>query len=228
MNFLTITGWAQKQDSLQKLANEKSEFFDYIKFKNYKELSLSIKKTIEKDVVIAWSLGTQIANRLIAEKKLSARLLVLIAPPYQFVSDIYENNAINHLAFMAFKNAFHFMPSKTLQKFTSMIAFNDSNLREIAENITIDENNHENWEGWLEEIGNFSCKSIDFSSFPRTFIIHGNMDTVVDIRQIENFKKKIKDLRVEVVENTGHAPHLHNPELIKKIIVEECNLIKNR
>jgi pimeloyl-ACP methyl ester carboxylesterase len=56
---------------------------------------------------------------------------------------------------------------------------------------------------------------------PRTLYFHGAGDMIVHVSQSEYFQRNIKNFRLEIFKNCGHAPHLSDAERIKKIIVEE-------
>jgi pimeloyl-ACP methyl ester carboxylesterase len=56
---------------------------------------------------------------------------------------------------------------------------------------------------------------------PRTLYFHGAGDMITHVSQVEYFRERFKNLRLEIFKNCGHAPHLSNPEGLKKIIVEE-------
>ena len=47
-----------------------------------------------------------------------------------------------------------------------------------------------------------------------TYIIWGEKDRITPIEHGELMKEKIKDSRIEVLKDIGHAPHLENPQLL--------------
>lgn len=222
MKAVLLNGWGQIFDTLSVIVPEEVKEItnlNYAKTEDFDELcSYITKQKMSCDVLIGWSLGGQLAVRLIEKKILKPKMLILIAAPYQFVSGGRISAAMNHLLFFAFRNAFAMFPAKTLEKFSEMVAENDSNIKLVIQNLGIDKNNHNNWVKWLDEIGHFSCEKIDFSDFPKTLIIHGDGDTIVDVRQAEIFSKKIKNSKLEIYNHSGHAPHLHDLEGTKKII----------
>jgi pimeloyl-ACP methyl ester carboxylesterase len=62
---------------------------------------------------------------------------------------------------------------------------------------------------------------------PRTLFFQGAGDMIVHQNQVKYFQERIKNFRLEIFKNCGHAPHLSNIELLKKIIFEEINRIEN-
>ena len=56
---------------------------------------------------------------------------------------------------------------------------------------------------------------------PRTLYFHGAGDMIVHSSQAEYFRERIKNLRLEIFKNCGHAPHLNDIEKFRKIAAEE-------
>ena len=54
----------------------------------------------------------------------------------------------------------------------------------------------------------------------------GAGDMIVHTSQAEYFRQRIKNLRLEIFKNCGHAPHLSDVEKMRKIILEEVDLAK--
>ena len=52
----------------------------------------------------------------------------------------------------------------------------------------------------------------------KTLIIWGEKDNTTPIAQGYLMKEKIKDSKLEILENVGHTPYLENPELLAKKI----------
>jgi pimeloyl-ACP methyl ester carboxylesterase len=78
---------------------------------------------------------------------------------------------------------------------------------------------------WLKELARFSCFDVDFSEMPRTLLFHGAGDMIVHNSQAEYFKQRIKNFRLEIFQNCGHAPHLSDVERMREIIREEIEEI---
>ncbi len=225
MNVVTLTGWGQTYDSLKVVVPDNATKVTHIKYidhSDFESLARSLeKKPIKCDVLIGWSLGGQISARLVEKKLIEPSLLILLAPPFQFISNKDVPYGMQSFAFMAFKNAFSLLPAATLKRFAVMMVHNDSHLRDIMHHLSIDSDNVKNWISWLEEIEKFSCKNINFSKFPKTVVIHGNNDEIVNIKQSKFFIDAIRNSKLITFKNTGHAPHLHSPQKVKDIIKEE-------
>jgi len=226
-NILCLTGWGQKFDSLEFIFRDKSfdPFFvssvEYSKLNNVADFFESIKKLPNPDILVGWSLGGQLAIRLIEKKILFPKLLVLIAPPFQMIKDLRIQAGMSEKTFLEFYNNFCQAPDKTLKQFAILSAMNDRNASEIARNLDISDKNFEQLKFWLEELKRFSCFDVDFSNMPRTLFFQGAGDMIVHASQAEIFKSHIKNFRLEIFKNCGHAPHLNDVEKLRKIILEE-------
>ena len=231
MKALCFNGWGQIYNSLDFVIPKELKPITHVNYSQHSSYKLLVEylqdQKAKADVIIGWSLGGQIAVRLIRDGVLKPKLLILMAAPYQFVADKNVTSGMNSLAFLAFKNAFSLLPSSTLQRFAFMVGHNDSHMKQIVDDLGIDQENFIAWSKWLDEIKDFSCHKVDFRHFPRTVIIHGDGDTVVNVQQASLFSEKIKNSRLEIMKLSGHAPHLHDPALVKKIIKEELKKIKN-
>ncbi len=170
---------------------------------------------------MGWSLGGQLAIRLIEKKILVPKLLILIAPPFQMIKDSRIQAGMAKAVFDEFYRNFTNAPDQTLKQFAILMAMNDRNAKDIVKTLDINEKNFANLAFWLKELERFSCFDIDFSNMPRTLYFHGAGDMIVHASQSEYFQKKIKNFRLEIFKNCGHAPHLSDVERMKKIIAEE-------
>lgn len=194
--------------------------FDYSKFSSFKALEQNITQIINLDIVIGWSLGGQIAARLIEKKLLNCRLLLLIATPYQFVED---NNKISVRFFNNFYKNYQQQIGKTLANFKKMVVQNDKNHELVNDSLQFCNNEQKFWLSWLKELGSFSADNINFLGFPKTVIIHGKNDVVVKKEQSRQLQQKINNSHLYLIDDAGHAPHFSNKELITKIIAKEYN-----
>jgi pimeloyl-ACP methyl ester carboxylesterase len=247
--ILCLSGWAQSSNSLDcvtaKLANNYQIInFDYSQFYNIESCFLAIKNLeIDPEIILGWSLGGQIATRLIAKKIFSPKLLILISAPFQFVKlsssgssfgssfgSLANNNfcipaAMPERTFKTFRQNFILNSTQTLEKFSVLMMMNDKNrAKELAKNLCINQNNYVNLAFWLDELGKFSCFDLNFSHFPQTIILHGEEDLVVHHSQAKIFAKKIIDSKINIIVNCGHCPHISHSILITKII---CDFVES-
>ena len=236
--ILSFSGWGQKFDSLDIIFKDSvfdpSFFkrnpithFDYSSFKCPKDLFNNVKnKNLDPKIIIGWSLGGQIAMRLISQKILKPKLLILIAPPFQMVKNKQIEIAMSQKTFNNFYQNFKTSPTKTLKQFAVLSAIKDQNSKEIIKNIQISDNNFENLQSWLQELKDFSCFDINFDDFPKTIFFQGKSDMITHPKQVDYFKERIKYFTLELFKNCGHAPHLNDREKFSKILFEHISKFK--
>ena len=226
--ILCLSGWGQKFDSIESIfdpiffAQNQVSSFNYSKLDSSEEFFRQIKqKNLNPEILVGWSLGGQLAIRLIEKNIVKPKLLVLLAPPFQMVKDLKIRSGMSKKTFAEFYQNFTRAPSKTLKQFSILTAMNDRNAGEIAKNLDINDQNFEQLKFWLEELERFSCFDVDFSQMPKTLFIQGAGDMIVHQSQAQYFAERIKNFRLEIFKNCGHAPHLSNIEKLREIILQE-------
>lgn len=227
--ILCLSGWAQKPESLQAIFDDQKKLsfnqfqiinFDYSQFCSVEECFLALKDLkINPQIIVGWSLGGQIACRLIAENIFNPRLLILISAPFQFVKSPKISAGMPKMVFDVFCSNFAKNSAKTLEKFSVlMMMSNVKRAKELAQNLEINDQNYPSLVFWLSELGRFSCYDLDFYNFPKTLIFHGAGDVVVNVAQAKIFADKIKDSKLTIFPDCGHCPHISNLEEMKKVI----------
>ncbi len=226
--ILCLSGWGQKSDSLEIIFKELDfdpffvSSFDYSvlsKVSDFFDLFKSQK--FDPEILIGWSLGGQLAVRLIEQKIVTPKLLVLLAPPFQMIKDEKIFAGMSKTTFDEFYKNFSLAPTQTLKQFSILTAMNDRNAKDIAKTLDINDKNFSQLQFWLQELSRFSCFDVDFSQMPRTVFIQGAGDMIVHASQANYFLERIKDFRLEIFKNCGHAPHLSDLSRLQKIILEE-------
>jgi esterase/lipase len=159
-------------------------------------------------ILIGWSLGGQLALRIIEKKILIPDLLVLISTPFQMVQSLEIQDAMPIETFNKFRDELIKNPNSALKKFSALCAMNDKNASAIKRSLNIDEKNFENLLFWLDELKKFSCSNLDFSDVPRTLYFQGLGDAIVHKNQAKLFEKKIKKFQLYSFDKCGHAAHL--------------------
>ncbi len=222
--ILCLSGWGQKFDSLEPVFSESFfvSSFDYSGLSSVEKFFTEIEsQKLNPDILVGWSLGGQLAIRLIERKILQPKLLILLAPPFQMIKDPRIQAGMAKTTFDEFYQNFSAAPTQTLKQFAILTAMNDRNAGEIARTLDVGEKNFEQLKLWLKELERFSCFDVDFTNMPRTLYFQGAGDMITHSSQAEYFRERIKNLRLEIFKNCGHAPHLSDPESLKKIIHEE-------
>lgn len=220
MKCITFTGWGQPADALACIAPG-AEHFPYVAYKDKAGFlsSLGPLKT-SYDVVIGWSLGGQLALQAVDQGILSPKLMVLIATPFQFIESETLGCGVYRNVFEKFKHDYVKSPVAMLKRFNTLIAHNDTQEKAVLQKMGQDTAHTDEWLGWLEVLGEYSCQDMLFNNVPSTLIIHGRNDTVVDVGQASVFLPFIKKSRIHIMEGCGHAPHLHDAGKVKALIQE--------
>ncbi len=226
-SILCLSGWGQNYKSLE------ASFFENILEKfNISSLNYSLSEGFLKfkdsykfppnpEVIIGWSLGGQIALRLIQQKIFTPKLLVLIAPPFQMVKDARIQAGMSIKTYNEFFDNLSKAPDATLKKFSILSIMNDKNKSQIIKNLEISDENHQKLIIWLQELKDFSCFDFDFANMPPTLFYIGAGDMVVHNSQSKYFADRINDFELHIFENCGHAPHLSDKELFNNILIEK-------
>lgn len=230
--ILCLSGWGQKFESLEFIFNDANfdPFFvsslDYSALTDVEQFFCLVKfRNLNPEILVGWSLGGQLAIRLIERKILTPKLLVLIAPPFQMVKDEKITAAMTQNTFAEFRDNLVKAPSQTLKKFSILTAMNDRNAAEIARHLEVNDKNFDGLVYWLDELKRFSCFDVNFSEMPKTLFFQGAGDMIVHESQAQYFKERIKNFRLEIFRNCGHAPQLSDIERMRKVILEEMDFL---
>ncbi len=249
--ILCLSGWGQKFDSLEFIFNDQTfdpffvssldyshfaavdEFFEFVKnnFAQQNKVgaldagSQGLKpvevENLQPEIVVGWSLGGQLALRLIEKKILTPKLLILIAPPFQLLKDARIQAGMASATFKKFRDDFADAPDKTLKQFAILTAMNDRNASDIARNLDVNDKNFAQLVYWLDELARFSCFDVDFSGMPRVLYFHGAGDMIVHVSQAQYFKERIENFHQEIFLQCGHATQLSDVGRMREIIAEE-------
>jgi pimeloyl-[acyl-carrier protein] methyl ester esterase len=226
-SILCLSGWGQNFKSLEASFSENIlqklniSSLNYSSFEGFLKLKESLKFPSNPDVIIGWSLGGQIALRLIQNKIFTPQLLVLIAPPFQMVKDSRIQAGMSQKTYNEFFNNLSQAPDATLKKFSILSIMNDKNKSQIMKNLEISDENHQKLLIWLQELKDFSCFDFDFTNIPPTLFYIGAGDMVVHNSQSKYFADRINDFELHIFDNCGHAPHLSNKELFNEILTKK-------
>lgn len=216
-----ISGFGQEPKILQNVFSNKDTIgLNYLETKNFEDLLTRDLKAYDNEVVIGWSLGGQVAVRLIEKEILKPKLLILIATPFQFVQDDKNQVGMSRELFKQFQNVLDEEPEQALAYLANLTTLNDKNPEDVLKNM-INTENTDNLYSWLTELKNFNCFSVNFTNFPKTIYICGSGDMVVDHLQYKLFLKQIKDFELQIMFTCGHAPHFSHQNEFLNIINEK-------
>jgi pimeloyl-ACP methyl ester carboxylesterase len=224
--ILCLNGWGQEPKTLENAFKEvfkdaEFETRDYVISGNFGDgiTPRDYKGCKEYDITIAWSLGTHCAINLIQKKLLKTKLLILIAPIFQFVENETNKIGIPKEMFDYFLVGFKNDPEATMQQLVQMSASGDKNANLVLNKMKIQDLNVLSCyalEQQLLHLKDFSCFDVNFKKFPKTICFSGAKDTIVASCQTKLFAERIKDFELHIIENCGHAPHFSHMKEIKE------------
>lgn len=217
-NILTLSGWGQLSTSIAhtfpQLPHTSIRTFDYSQYPHI-DIALKQLNSYSCDILIGWSLGGQIALRAVAQKIITPKALILLAPPFQFLKSQDIQDGTSSETLNATIHHYQKDPQEMLTAFASLMCLGDSKIKTLLPLLK-----HQihplcpNWLYWLEELAYFSCHSLTFSSIPASYIIHGTNDRVIPFSQTNYFSKYLPNAKIYSLKNCGHTPHLHDPQLL--------------
>jgi len=222
--ILCLNGWGQEPKTLENefkniFKDAEFETYDYVASNNDGIFPRNYEGCKEYDITIAWSLGSHCAINLIQKKLLKTKLLILIAPIFQFVENEANKVGITKNMFDGFLAGFNNNPEAIMQALVQMSASGDENANLVLEKMKIQDLNVLSCyalEQQLLVLKEFSCFDINFKKFPKTICFSGANDRVVYSSQTKLFAERIKDFELNIIENCGHAPHFSHIEEIKE------------
>jgi len=219
--ILCLNGWGQEPKTLENAFKEVFKDAD-ISTIDYLDTNLLKTKILTKyDIVIGWSYGSQQAIKLIKSGFLRTKLLILIAPIFQFVENEINKIGMPVEAFYAFLSGFNKHPEATMQHLVAMSASGDENNNLVFDKMKTQDLNVLSiyaLENQLLHLKKFSCFDVNFKKFPKTICFSGANDAVVASTQTKLFAERIKDFELHIIENCGHAPHFSHMEEIEKVL----------
>ena len=222
-NILCFSGWAQNASALEPLLtpvthNFQISSFDYLKFSDIDDLFAGLKDSVgNPDIIIGWSLGGQIALRLISQKIFKPQRLILISTPilpaksalFEHLKDNLNNNS-----------------QKVAGKLLALMVKDDGSARNNIRNnlyLKLSSNNQQFLSFWLEELESFNSNNLDFTGLPETLIIHGDNDLVIDVNNSKLLAEKIANCKLELFNSCGHLPFIHDFQRTQKLIIQYIN-----
>ena len=193
MTKITIlSGFGQEPKTFKNVFTNKDVIaLDYLQTKNFEDLLTRDLKPYDNEVVIGWSLGGQVAIRLIEKQILKPKLLILIATPFQYVQNETNKIGVMPSNFESFRNVLNFDSIEALKYLAYLSAGGDENNNDVILNMNNNKTN-ENLINWLDQLKDFSCFNISFKNFPKTIYICGASDAVIDCLQYEYFQERIE------------------------------------
>lgn len=186
-----------------------------------------INKLAQPVSLIGWSLGGLIAMNVLKRKNITLDKVVLIATTPSFTKKQDWNTAMEQSVFNDFSNDLKADYKKTLKRFLSLqtrgsdLARED--LRELNKKLNErGEPNIKALENGLKILSEVDLRSESENKIP-AMIILGEKDTLVPLSVKHEFEKTFPNLDQLILEKTGHAPFISNPELCAEKIKNFIN-----
>lgn len=220
MRLLTLTGWAQASDALQDIAPE-AQALEYLAYDG-EDAFWSAHSGIECEAAIGWSLGGLVLARGIAEQKLRAQKIILLAAPFRFLQSKSYPSGTSQEQWQEVTRAFKKNPTEMLTRFDSIVLHGDAHYKSLREHTparsALGDEEHARLGEWLRYLGRESAEHLAFENFPSTLIIHGEEDAVVPLDQATYWQRALPKSDIIVVPGCSHAPQWHSPEAIREVI----------
>ena len=185
-------------------------------------------KNIGKPVsLIGWSLGGLITLNILQRKNIKLDKVVLIATTPSFTKKPGWTSAIEQSVFDGFVKDLQDDYKKTLKRFLSLQTrgsdLSRDDLRELNKNLNSrSEPNIKALEKGLEILSATDLRYEKQNEIP-AMIVLGEKDTLVPVSVKNKFEKMFLDLDKLILEKTGHAPFISNPEICAEKIKNFIN-----
>lgn len=176
-----------------------------------------IKEVKDPVSLIGWSLGGLIAQNILMRKKICLEKVIFVATTPSFTKRKGWESAVELSVFNDFSNDLKTDYKKTLKRFLSLQTRGSDLAREERRELshqlsTRGEPNIKALEKGLKILSDTDLRSNKTNKIP-AMIILGDKDTLVPLSVSNEFEKTFPNLKKLVLDKTGHAPFISNPEL---------------
>lgn len=218
LKLLAISGWTQPTDSLVNIAPD-AHHLEYAHTKRIDAAHTALPQR-HYDAVIGWSLGGILARRMLIEKQINTRALILISTPFQFVRDDRMPHAMPPDVFENFYANYRDDTHRTTQRFHGLVAKGDKHHKRILDDLEHHPEvlNSDLWLPWMDELKIYSAADDDYTQLPPTLMIHGEQDAIIRYEQAVALHRAIPCAQFMSLPDCGHAPHLHNENMVRDAI----------
>lgn len=198
MSILTISGWSQAENIISNTLDLPSDYLTYHN-KEFPDIITNIQNS-HYDYIIGWSLGGQIAMKLLQYIKI--KKLILISTPYQFVNDKTYHYGITEKEFSGFKYLLNKNKKKLLEHFNKLMG-------ESPTSQEFSKSNTENLLYWLQFLKDFNGNKYSYNI--TSLLIYGKLDKIVNYHQGKIYTRQLKNSSLEIFPLASHIPFLHDP-----------------
>lgn len=175
-----------------------------------------IKNIKEPVSLIGWSLGGLIAQNILKRKNIQLEKVIFIATTPSFTKRQGWESAMDLSIFKAFSNDLKTDYKKTLKRFLSLQTRGSDlareEIRELNNQLSArGEPNIKALGKGLNILNDTDLRSNKTNKIPAMLIL-GDKDTLVPLSVSNEFEKIFPNLKKLVLDKTGHAPFISNPE----------------
>lgn len=215
--ILTISGWTRHFESLAPFAPHTAEHFDYSAYLPGDAAFNALSRHREKEHIIAWSQGAQLALRAMAKGVLAPKKVTLLAPPMFFVKRQSDDPAMDDFTYQTFCENYKSNAARTKARFNGLVAMGDAQQKQVMEGLIHHPQVEDvaRWLPWLLDLKTQDLRDENFSTITADVqIIHGENDGVIRAEQSKILAARLPNARLHLWENCAHAPHLHHAQAL--------------
>ena len=215
---LSFSGWAQPADALAPIAPYALSV-DYAAARSIDEVA-DMLPSREVSTVIGWSLGGLIARQLMQRGYLRAQRFISLAATFQFVKSDAMPHAMGRDTFEQFYTNYRDDTARTMGRFHALVAKGDIHAKHVLSKLQHHPNVQEVgiWLPWLDVLRDYSTHAHRYDALPPTLIIHGQHDAIVPVQQAERLAAHLPQSQLHILDESGHAPHLHDAQQVRTLI----------
>lgn len=212
MSILTLSGWNYPADGLAQLVPD-AQYFEFSDYPGPDEAINALSAYRNVRHVIGWSTGGWLAMQAIHAGVLAPESLLLLATPYQFVSDERFKDGMGPTTFEQFRANYAVDPERTASRFHALIAKGDKDMRGVMSRLSHHAHaaDTSRWLPWLDALASRNLAHVRIKT-PSITLIHGENDSIVPVVQSAHLQAHHPQMKYELWQNTCHAPHLHDTE----------------
>ena len=187
-------------------------------------LQIIQKNKFEDFDILGWSLGGQIAVKLLNHMKLNKQnKFFLVSSTPKFTNKKQWQSGLDENIFLKFSEELSKNPKKTIRKFITLQTYKSEHSKEIIENVIINiadkKLNLEVLHKYLKMmIAEDMREMFEILSKFRTFLIAGRDDYIVPVASQYFMLQQYTIEKSLIIDKAGHIPFLSHTELCKSFI----------
>lgn len=222
MRILTLSGWGQPHDALAEVFPDAT----HLKYSHLPSMQQALELIADTgrgyDAIVGWSLGGRLAAQAAYTGLMQPGKLVLIASAFQFAKTTELQLGISQDQNLKFRDNYQRNPRRALDKGWELIIKGDKHAERIrtrfvdsAKQVVLDGND---WLRWLDDLNGFTFHGKDLGHMPPVLLIHGENDAIVYPEQSHHYAGLLPQAELLLMEDCGHAPHWHDPALVRESV----------